>query len=74
MYCSSHYIPSYAFSYDTTRLHEIRERECQNYQDEKAREMIRQMKEQRIRENNPSSREPALVSRRMKHLPKPGVP
>lgn len=66
-YYAGAFIPDY-HSENTKR---IRERIAKNSEarDEKAREMMKELKKQRIAENKPSPRDPVLVSRRMKHLP-----
>ena len=70
-YNTGAFIPDYHAS-NTRR---IRERVAKNSEarDAKARIMMEKLKEERITKNQPSPRDPVLVSRKMKHLPKPGI-
>ncbi len=52
-------------------IERIRERECSSGRDEKARDMMEQLKQERILKCRPSPRDPVLVCRRMSHLPNP---
>ena len=67
MYCVLQFISPDSFSFNSSRIHEIRKRESENYRDEKARKMMAELRKQRM--NNPASREPALVCRSMNRLP-----
>lgn len=71
MYCVLQFISPDSFSFNSSRIHEIRKRECENYRDKKAREMIKELEKQRkLREDNPTFHKPALqVCRSMNHLP-----
>lgn len=70
MYNSLYYMSKHSFPMD--KYHEILDREC-NYLYPKAREMIKQLEQERIDKNIPKTRDPYLVSSRMKELPKPGI-
>lgn len=49
----------------------IRKRECLSGRDEKARNIMKQLNQERILKCSPSPRYPVLVCRRMPHLPNP---
>lgn len=61
----------YCYNPSTRRetLERIRDRECENYLYAKARENMKQLKNERALLNKPSPRSPVLVCRKMKKLP-----
>jgi len=72
----AYYVGAYSSNYHydeyKRKIERIREYESSS-RDERARIMMEEVKRQRIEQNKPSPRDPILVSRKMKQLPKPGI-
>lgn len=71
----AYYANAFIPNYHSETTNRIREQIAKNSEsrDAKARIMMEKLKEERIAKNQPSPRDPVLVCRSMKHLPKPGI-